>query len=53
MGVAGSNGIEARGSSYRITEIVDKVEGKEAEGRFVAEGGISQSTPASGDTTDK
>ena len=51
MGVFGTNGAEDIGSSYRVPETGDEVEGKNAEGRFVSEGGDGQSTSGSGDTT--
>ena len=51
MGVVGANGAEARGSSCGVPVTADKVEGKKAEGCFVAEGGQKQSTSGSGYTT--
>ena len=51
MGVVGANGAEARGGSCGVPETGDEVEGKKAEGPFVAEGGGGKSTSGSGDTT--
>ena len=51
-GVVGANVAEARWSSCGVTETGHKVEGKNSEGWFVAEGDSKQSTSESGDTTD-
>ena len=51
VGVVGANGAETRGSSCGVTETGEKVKVKEAEGRFVAEGGNRKSTSGSGGTT--
>ena len=51
VGVVGSNGTEVRGSACGFPETGDKVKGKEAEGRFVAEGGDGKSTSGREDTT--
>ena len=39
VAVVDANGADARGSSFGVTETGDEVEGKNAEVRFVAEGG--------------
>ena len=49
--VVGANGAEARGISCGVTETGEKVEGKKAEGRFMAEGGVRQSNSGGRDTT--
>ena len=51
MGVVDTNGAEVRGSACRFTDTGDKVKVKEAERRFVAEGGIGKSTSGSKETT--
>ena len=52
LSVVRDNGAEARGISCGVPETGDKVKGKEAEGRFLAEGGGKQITSGSGLTTD-
>ena len=51
VGAVGSNGAEVRDSACGFPETGDKVKGKEAEGRFLADGGGGQSTSGSGYTT--
>ena len=49
--IVGANGAEARGSSCGVSETGGKVEGKNAEGQFLAEVGGRQSASESSDTT--
>ena len=49
--VVGANVAEARGNPYVVPETGEKVEGKKAEGRFLAEVGNRQSDSGSGDKT--
>ena len=49
--VVGANVAEARGNPYVVPETGEKVEGKKAEGQFLAESGGGQSASGSGDTT--
>ena len=51
VGSVGANGIEVRGSACWFPLMCDKVKGKSAEVRVVAEGGDKQSNSGSGDTT--
>ena len=51
MGVVGANGAEDRGGYCGVLDTGDEVEGKKAEGRFVAEGGGVKSVSGSRDTT--
>ena len=51
MGVVGANDAVAIWSSCGFPETGDRVEGKQAEGRFVSEGGDRQSASRSGYTT--
>ena len=51
LGVVGANVAEAGRSSCGFPATEDEVEGKKAEGKFVAEGGGGQSTSGSRDTT--
>ena len=51
LGVIGANGAEARGISCGVPETGDEVEGKNSEGRVVAEGGGGQNASGSRDTT--
>ena len=48
--VVSVNGVVTRGSSCGVPETCNKVEGKKAEGRFVADVGGKKSTSGSGDT---
>ena len=52
VSVVGTNDAEARKVSCRVPATGDEVEGKKAEGWFVAEGGGEQGTSGSRDTTD-
>ena len=51
MVVVGANGAETGGSSCGVPATGDEVEGKNSEGRFMAEGGGGKRTSGSGDTT--
>ena len=51
MGVVGSNGSEAGGSSCGVPDTGDKFECKKAEGRLVVEGGGKNIASGSRDTT--
>ena len=50
LGVVGANGSDTRGSSCGVTETGNEVEGKNSEGRFVAEGGDRKSASGSEET---
>ena len=51
MGAVGANGTEVRDIAYGFPETGEKVKGKEAEGRVMAEGGQKKSNSGSRDTT--
>ena len=51
LGVVGANDSETKGISCGVPETGDKVEDKNYEGLFVAEGCIGQSVSGSGDKT--
>ena len=50
VGAIGTNGAEVRGSECGFPVTGNKLKGKAAQGRFVAEGGVKKSTSGSGDT---
>ena len=51
MVAIGANGAEMRGSPYGFPDTGNKVKGKAAKGRVVAEGSGKKNTSGSGDTT--